>query len=80
MGRDGRRPPDGSIWSTYLISNVCSTRLRGIRAWERDDPDLSRPIAAPLDRCAELLGTDLGAVREAATNVEPYVRGRHQGR
>ncbi len=45
-----------------------------MRTWERDDPDLSRPIAAPLDRCAELLGIDLAAVREAAANVEPYVR------
>jgi hypothetical protein len=34
-----------------------------MRTWERDDPDLTRPIAAPLDRCAQLLGTDLAAVR-----------------
>jgi hypothetical protein len=45
-----------------------------MRTWERDDPDLGRPVAAPLDRCAELLGVDLAAVREAATKVEPYVR------
>jgi hypothetical protein len=38
------------------------------------DPDLGRPIAAPLDRCAELLGVDLATVRELAANVEPYVR------
>jgi hypothetical protein len=38
------------------------------------DPDLGRPIAAPLDHCAELLGVDLATVREAATNVEPYLR------
>jgi hypothetical protein len=38
------------------------------------DPDLGRPIAAPLERCAELLGVDLAAVREMATTVEPYVR------
>jgi hypothetical protein len=38
------------------------------------DPDLGRPIAAPLERCAELLGVDLAAVREAAAKVEPYVR------
>jgi len=37
-------------------------------------PDLTRPIAAPLDRCTELLGVDLAAVREAAANVEPYLR------
>jgi hypothetical protein len=38
------------------------------------DPELGRPIAAPLARCAELLGVDLAAVRELATKVEPYVR------
>jgi hypothetical protein len=38
------------------------------------DSDLGRPIAAPLERCAELLGVDLGTIREAATNVEPYIR------
>jgi hypothetical protein len=39
------------------------------------DPDLGRPIAAPLERCAELLGVDLAtAVREMATTVEPYIR------
>jgi hypothetical protein len=38
------------------------------------DPDLGRPIAAPLERCAELLGVDLATVRELAANVEPYLR------
>jgi hypothetical protein len=38
------------------------------------DPDLGRPIAAPLERCAELLGVDLATVCAAAANVEPYVR------
>jgi hypothetical protein len=38
------------------------------------DPDLGRPIAAPLERCAELLGVDLATVRDLAANVEPYVR------
>ena len=38
------------------------------------DPDLGRPIAAPLQRCTELLGVDLATICEAATNVEPYVR------
>ena len=38
------------------------------------DPDLGRPIAAPLERCAELLGVDPAAVQEAAAKVEPYVR------
>jgi hypothetical protein len=44
-----------------------------MRTWERDDPNLSRPIAASLERCAELLGVDLATVREAAAKVEPYV-------
>jgi hypothetical protein len=35
---------------------------------------LGRPIAAPLEQCAELLGVDLATVRELATNVEPYIR------
>jgi hypothetical protein len=30
--------------------------------------------AAPLERCAELLGVELAALQEAATNVEPYLR------
>ena len=38
------------------------------------DLDLGRPIAAPLERCAELLGVDLATVRRAAANVEPYIR------
>jgi len=45
-----------------------------MRIWERCDPDLGRPIAAPLVQCAELLGVDLATVREVAVNVEPYVR------
>jgi hypothetical protein len=35
---------------------------------------LGRPIAAPLERCAELLGVDLATVRELAAKVKPYVR------
>jgi hypothetical protein len=38
------------------------------------DPDLGRPIAAPLPRCAELLGVDLATIQEAAANIEPYLR------
>jgi hypothetical protein len=37
------------------------------------DPDLGRPIAAPLERCAELLGIDLATVHELAAKVEPYI-------
>jgi hypothetical protein len=43
-----------------------------MRRW--DAPDFYRPIAAPLERCAGLLGVDLAPVREAAANVEPYIR------
>jgi hypothetical protein len=45
-----------------------------MQAWEAHDPILTRPIAAPLEQCAELLGVDLDAIREAAAHVEPYVR------
>jgi hypothetical protein len=38
------------------------------------DPDVGRPIAAPLQQCAELLGVDLATIRELAANVEPYLR------
>jgi hypothetical protein len=38
------------------------------------DLDLGRPTAAPLERCAQLLDIDLTTMREAAANVEPYVR------
>jgi hypothetical protein len=38
------------------------------------DPDLGRPIAATLERCAELLGVDLATVRQAAVSIEPYIR------
>ena len=38
------------------------------------DPELGRPIAAPLERCAELLGVDLATVRELAAKIEPYLR------
>jgi hypothetical protein len=43
-------------------------------AWEAHDPTLTRPIAAPLERCAELLGVDLAASRQAAAHVEPCLR------
>jgi hypothetical protein len=45
-----------------------------MQTWEAQDPTHERPIAAPLGRCAELLGVDLDTVREAASGVEPYVR------
>jgi hypothetical protein len=45
-----------------------------MQAWEVHDPTLTRPMAAPLEQCAELLGVDLDAIRQAAAHVEPYVR------
>ena len=42
--------------------------------WEADDPAYYRPIAAPLEKCAELLGVDLATVQRAAADVEPYIR------
>jgi hypothetical protein len=38
------------------------------------DPDLGRPIAAPLERCVELRGVDLATLNELAAKVEPYIR------
>jgi hypothetical protein len=38
------------------------------------DPGRGWPIAAPLERCAELLGVDLASLRGAAAKVEPYLR------
>jgi hypothetical protein len=43
-----------------------------VGTWHDTDP--GRPIAAPLDRCAELLGVDLATVRELAAGIEPYRR------
>jgi hypothetical protein len=43
-----------------------------VGTWQ--DPDLGWPIAAPLERCAELLDVDLATVQELAASVEPYTR------
>jgi hypothetical protein len=53
------------------VSNECSIPCCS-GTWH--DPDLGRPIAAPLERCAELLGVDLATVRELAARIEPYHR------
>jgi hypothetical protein len=37
------------------------------------DPDLGWPIAAPPERCAELLDVDLATIQEAAAKFEPYI-------
>jgi hypothetical protein len=44
-----------------------------VGTWEPHDPAFSRLIAAPLERCAELLGVDLAAIQRAAADVEPYI-------
>jgi hypothetical protein len=54
-----------------VYSNMSSIAV-SMGTWH--DPDLGRPIAAPLQRCAELLGLDLATVRTLATKVEPYLR------
>jgi hypothetical protein len=38
------------------------------------DSGLGLLIAAPLERCAELLGVDLASLRETAAKVEFYTR------
>jgi hypothetical protein len=52
-------------------SNSCP-ESGSVGTWH--DLGLGWPIAAPLDRCAELLGVDLASLREAAAKVEPYIR------
>ena len=47
-------------------------RLGSVETWH--NPGLGRRIAAPLDRCAELLGVDPASLREAAAKVDPYIR------
>jgi hypothetical protein len=53
--------------------NLCSIMLIVV-PWGAKHPEFSWPIAAPLERCAELLGFDLATVRKAAANIEPYLR------
>jgi hypothetical protein len=50
---------------------LCSIRWVG-ETWQ--DLDLGRPLAAPLEQCAQLLAVDLVTVRELAAKVEPYLR------
>jgi hypothetical protein len=64
-------PP--SDYAAFSINSRTCVRYSGsVGTWH--DPDLGRPIAAPLERCAELLGVDLATVHELAAKVEPYVR------
>ena len=43
-------------------------------AWDANDPTFGRPLAAPLEQCARLLGVDLATLRTVAADVEPYLR------
>ena len=43
-------------------------------AWDANDPTFGRPLAAPLEQCAQLLGVDLATLRTVAADVEPYLR------
>jgi hypothetical protein len=45
-----------------------------MHAWDAQDPTYGRPLAAPLERCAELLGVELATLRTVAANIEPYIR------
>jgi hypothetical protein len=53
---------------------LCSSRLPACGRGKDANPDFGRPIAAPLEQCADLLGVDLATVRELAVNIEPYIR------
>ena len=43
-------------------------------AWDANNPTFGRPLAAPLEQCAQLLGVDLATLRTVAADVEPYLR------
>jgi hypothetical protein len=79
--RPQRGPPRLNCRSDYaalLIHSRTRVRYAGpAGTWH--DLDLGRPIAAPLEQCAELLGVDLATVGELAAKggaVPP--RRRHQ--
>ena len=55
-----------------MHSRTCVRYASAVGTWH--DLDVGRPIAAPLERCAELLGVDLATLRELAAKVEPYIR------
>jgi hypothetical protein len=59
-------------WSSSRVLEHVFGYPIAVGTWH--EADLGRPIAAPLERCAELLGVDLATVRELAVNVEPYIR------
>ena len=71
--RYGPHAERGSDYAASLIHSRTCVRYPGsVGTWH--DLDVDRPIAAPLERCAELLGVDLATICAAAANVEPYLR------
>jgi hypothetical protein len=55
-----------------ILSRTCVRYAGTVGTWH--DLNVGRPIAAPLERCAELLGVDLATVHELAAKVDPYLR------
>jgi len=53
--------------------------LSVVGIWEADDPAYARPIAAPLQRCAELLGVDLATITRPPPTSNPMSDRRDQG-
>ena len=53
-------PISSRIWARYAGS---------VGTWH--DVNVGRPLAAPLERCAQLLGVDLATIHELAAKVEP---------
>jgi len=61
------------LWSVEFLGLLRTCVRYDDPAGTWHDSDLRRPIAAPLHRCAELLGVDLATVRKLAARVEPYI-------
>ena len=55
-----------------MLSRTCVRYAGSVGTWH--DVNVGRPIAAPLEQCAQLLGVDLATVHELAAKVEPYLR------
>jgi hypothetical protein len=71
-GEGAATDPSSRVSSIPIRSPSMCSLACAVGTWQ--DPDLGRPIAAPLERCAELLGIDLATVRELAAKLQPYVR------
>jgi hypothetical protein len=66
------RPPQR--WARPWTSCPASNPGRALSQSPLGILELGRPIAAPLERCAELLGVDLATICEAAANIESHLR------